>query len=308
MLRYALRRLGWMVIVLLGVALITFYISYVVPGDPARQVAGPAASAQTVASIHHQMGLDRPFVVQLGLYLGNLLHLNFGYSYVLRQPVLTLIWQRVPVTAAVALGGVLFELIIGLPVGIISALRRNSVLDRVTTLFALGGVSMPQFFLGKLLIFYLAFTFTIFPLSGLGDPVVWYLLLPCFTIGLTGAAWYARTMRSTMLEVMDQPYIRMARALGLSERQILLRYAIPNAIGPVVTMFGLDLGIFLGGVVIIEQVFGLPGIGLQALDAIHNLDTPLIMGTVLFAAIAIVLLNIIIDISYAFIDPRIRLR
>ena len=306
MLRYLIRRLLWMLVVLLGVSVITFGLTYLMPGDPARRLAGIGATPDVVRNIRHQLGLDQPFWVQYGHYLGNLLHGNFGYSYEQQVPVLPTIVARFPVTLQLALGGVLVELLIGLPTGVISAYKRGSVFDRAATLFSLGGLSAPPFWLGLMLLFYLAFTLTIFPIGGYGDPAIKYMILPCVTLGVGGAAVYTRTFRSTILDVLDQPYIRMARAKGLSERVILFRHVIPNAIIPIVTQIGIDLGTFMGGVFIIEDVYSLPGIGKQAIDAIGQLDIPIILGTVLFAAILIVAANIIVDLSYALIDPRIR--
>ena len=247
MLRYLIRRLLWMLLVLLGVITITFALTFLMPGDPARRIAGNGASADTVLSIRHQLGLDQPFWAQYTRYLGNVLHGNFGYSYVQNVPVLPTILARFPVTAQLAVGGLIVELLIGLPTGIISAYRRGSWLDRAAMLFALGGVSAPPFWLGLVLLYYLAFTIALFPIGGYGDPVFKYMILPCVTLGIGGAAIYTRTFRSTILDVLDQPYIRMARAKGLSERYILFRHVIPNAITPIVTQIGIDLGYFLGG-------------------------------------------------------------
>jgi peptide/nickel transport system permease protein len=308
MLRYLIRRLGWMLLVLLGVSLITFGLTYLMPGDPARRLAGVGATPEVVRSIRHQLGLDQPFWVQYARYLGNLLHGNFGYSYVQNVPVLPTILARFPVTAQLAIGGVIVELLIGLPTGIISAYKRGSIFDRAATLFSLSGLSAPPFWLGLIFLFFLAFSLRLFPIGGYGDPVISYMVLPCITLGVGGAAIYTRTFRSTILDVLDQPYVRMARAKGLSERVILFRHVIPNAIIPIVTQIGIDLGTFMGGVFIVEDVYSLPGIGKQAIDAIGHLDIPIILGTVLFAALLIVVSNIIVDLSYALIDPRIHYR
>lgn len=308
MLRYLVRRLLWMLLVLVGVSVITFGLTYLMPGDPARRLAGPNASVEVVKHIRHQLGLDRPFWVQYGRYLGNVLHGDFGYSYVQNVAVLPTILDRFPVTAQLAMGGVLVELLIGLPTGIISAYRRGAIADRAATLFSLLGLSAPPFWLGLVLLYYVAFKLGWFPLGGYGNPAIWYMALPCFTLGVGGAAVYTRTFRSTILDVLDQPYIRMARAKGLSERVILLRHVIPNAIIPIVTQIGIDLGYFLGGVFIIEYAYSLPGVGKQAIDAINQLDIPIILGTVLFTALVIVISNIVVDLSLGFFDPRIRYR
>lgn len=308
MLRYTVRRLLWAVVVLFGISLITFALTYFMPGDPARRIAGVGASPAVVAGIRHQLGLDQPFWVQYWRYISRAVRGDFGYSYVQNVPVLPSIWARFPVTAQLALGGVIVELLVGLPTGIISAYRRGSLVDRTATLVALLGLSAPSFWLGLVLLYYLAFKAGFFPIGGYGSPAILYLVLPAFTLGISGAAVYTRTFRSTILDVLDQPYIRMARAKGVSEPVVLFRHVIPNAITPIVTQIGIDLGYFLGGVFIVEAVFGLPGIGAQAISAIGQLDLPIIMGTVLFAAILIVISNIVVDLSFALIDPRVRYR
>jgi peptide/nickel transport system permease protein len=306
MLRFLIRRLLLMLLVLLGISVITYGLTYLMPGDPARRLAGPGATPEVVRSIRHQLGLDQPFWVQYGRYLGNVLHGDFGYSYVQNVAVLPTILARFPVTAQLALGGVFVELLIGLPTGVISAYRRGSVFDRSATLFALTGLAAPQFWLGLVLLYYFAFKLGWFPIGGYGSPSIWYMILPCITLGVGGAAVYTRTFRSTILDVLDQQYVRMARAKGLSEWVILYRHVLPNAIVPIITQIGIDLGYFLGGVFIIEYVFSLPGVGKQAIDAINQLDIPLILGTVLFTALLIVISNIIVDLGLGFIDPRIR--
>jgi ABC-type dipeptide/oligopeptide/nickel transport system permease component len=304
---YVWKRLGWMTLVLYGITTLTFLVTYMVPGDPARLIAGPGASAATVASIHHQLGLDRPLWQQYLDYLWRLLHGDFGISFLRKVPVLPAILQRAPVTAEVAVGGVFFELAIGLPVGILAALRPNSIWDRLATLFALAGLSAPSFWLGLFLLYFLAFVHSWFPLGGIGHPVVWYLFLPCLTVGLNGAAWYSRMVRATMLDVLRAPYMQMARAKGVPGALLLRRHLLPSVLGPIVSMVGMDFGYFLGGVLIIEVVFGIPGIGQQAWQAIQVLDIPMIMGTVLFAAVAIVVMNLVVDLVQAALDPRVRL-
>jgi ABC-type dipeptide/oligopeptide/nickel transport system permease component len=303
---YLARRLGWMVVVLFGVTTLTFLVTYAVPGDPARLIAGPGASAATVASIHRQLGLDRPLWVQYVSYLWGLVHGNLGISFLRKVPVLPAIWQRAPVTAEVAVGGVLFELLIGIPIGVLAALRPRSLWDRAATIFALLGLSAPGFWLGLLLLYYFAYIHSWFPLGGIGSPIVAYLFLPCLTVGLNGAAWYSRMLRSTMLDVLRAPFMQMARAKGVPTSLLLGRHLLPNVIIPIITMVGMDFGYFLGGVLVIEVVFGIPGLGQQAWQAIQVLDIPMIMGTVLFAAVAIVVMNILVDLSYVLFDPRVR--
>ncbi len=308
MLTYIVRRLLWVVVVLFGVSIVTFVIIYAVPADPARTFA-PNASAQAVANIRHQWGLDQPLWVQYIRYLGRLLHGDLGWSYHISQPVLSAIIQRAPATAELAVGGLLMELLIGIPVGIASAVRQYGVADRVGMLLSLVGVSAPTFGLGLLLLYFFGYLLDLFPLSGFGPGFpgnLQYLILPAVAIGLSGGAYYARLLRSSLLDVLATDYVRTARAKGLSSRKVLLRHALPNAMTPVVTQIGLDFGYFLGGIVVVEQVFAWPGIGFQAWQAIDNLDVPMIMGTVLFASLVIVIMNLVIDVGYGLLDPRVR--
>jgi ABC-type dipeptide/oligopeptide/nickel transport system permease component len=305
---WVLRRLGQMIIVILGVVTLAFLLSYVVPGDPARMVAGPNASPQAVASIAHQLGLDKSLWSQYASYLGRLAHGNLGTSFALQdQPVGGEIWHALPYTVLLAIGGVLVEIVIGIPVGIVAAYRPRSLYDRFTTLGALVGLSAPPFWLGLMLLYYLGYKLSVFPLSGTGSPLIWYLILPSFTLGIGGAAWYSRMVRTTMLGVLRSPYIEFARLKGMPERTILARHALRHVLTPVITMLGMDLGYFLGGVLIIESVFGLPGVGRLAYNAIGTLDIPMITGTVLVAAVFMVVMNFLVDVAYTLIDPRVRL-
>ncbi len=305
---WLLRRLGQMIIVIFGVVTLAFLLSYVVPGDPARLVAGPNASPQAVASIARQLGLDESVWSQYVSYLGRLAHGNLGTSFALQnQSVGGQIWHALPYTVLLAIGGVLVEIVIGIPVGIAAAYRPRSVADRISTLGALVGLSAPPFWLGLMLLYYLGYKLSLFPMSGTGSPLIWYLILPSFTLGIGGAAWYSRMVRTTMLGVLRSPYVEFARLKGMPERTILRRHALRHVLTPVITMLGMDLGYFLGGVLIIESVFGLPGIGRLAYSAIGTLDIPMITGTVLVAAVFMVVMNFLVDVTYAVIDPRVRL-
>jgi peptide/nickel transport system permease protein len=305
--RFLLRRVPQTLIVLLGVVTLAFFMTHVVPGDPARLIAGPNASAEAVASIHRELGLDLPLWHQYWTYIVGLLHGDLGTSFALQnRPVATEILRALPISALVAIGGVFWELVIGVPVGIIAAYRPKGILDRVTTFLALIGLSAPPFWVGLLLLYVFSYKLSLFPLNGWGSPIISYLILPTLTLGIAGAAWYARLTRTTMIDVLGSPYVQMARAKGMPERTILLRHSLRNVLTPLVTMLGMDLGYFLGGVVVIESIFGLPGIGKLTFDAIGSLDIPMITGAVLFSAIFIVLMNLVVDIAYAFIDPRVR--
>jgi ABC-type dipeptide/oligopeptide/nickel transport system permease component len=303
------RRIGQMALVLAGVVTLAFFMAYAIPGDPARLIAGPNADAATVASIRRQLGLDDSLWSQYTAFLGRLLHGDLGTSYALHgASVSGEIRRALPVSALVAIGGIVWELAIGIPVGILAAYRPKSLADRLATLGSLLGLSAPPFWMGLLLLYYLAYKTSIFPLNGLGDPIWWYLVLPTFTLGLGGAAWYARMTRAQMIEVLRSPYVQLARAKGLPERAVLFRHALRNAVTPLITMVGMDFGYFLGGVLIIETVFGLPGVGKLTYDAIGQLDIPMITGAVLFAAFFIVVMNFVVDLTYAVVDPRVSRR
>ncbi|MCD6290941.1 MAG: ABC transporter permease [Anaerolineae bacterium] len=304
MAKYILRRLVLSIPVLIGISLITFVLIYYLPADPARMYAGPNASVETVARIREEMGLNDPLWVQYFRYLTRALHGDLGFSYDLQMPVLQMILDRFPYTLQLIIGGIFVELAIGVPVGIISAIRQYSWWDRAGMVLALLGVSMPPFWLGLLLLFFFSFKVPIFPLGGTGS--FRHLILPALTAGLGGAAWYARMARSSTLEVLTADYVRTARAKGLPFRKVIFRHVLPNALNPIITMAGMDIPWFVGGVVLVEQVFAWPGIGRMAVEAIIEVDIPLIMGTVVFTAVLVVTSSILIDIVQGFLDPRIR--
>jgi peptide/nickel transport system permease protein len=299
---YAVRRVAWLFFTLFIVSVITFAIAFMMPTDPARMVAGPNAPQSVVNSIHHQLGLDQPFYVQYLEFVNRALHGNFGRSYKTQQEVLPAIMQRFPYTAELAVFGVLIELAIGVTTGIIVAVKRG-VVEGFSNVLVLVGLAVPQFWLGIILLYVFAYKFPIFPLGGTGGFMS--LVLPAFTFGITQAAFYTRMTRAGMLEVLSEGYIRTARAKGLKNSLVIFKHAFRNAMRPVITMFGMDLGYSLGGLLVIEEVFGWPGIGVQAWQAVQNQDIPMIMGTVLFASLLIVAANLFIDLLYPFVDPRI---
>lgn len=305
MIAYLVRRLGWGVLVLLGVSVITFVIAFAVPADPARNIAGIHATRAALANIRHAYGLDQPLPVQYWRYLVHLLEGNLGRSYSLSEGVLPAILERLPYSGILGLCGLLVELAIGIPLGLAAGLRPGSSVDRGTLVTTLIIFSMPPFVLGNFLLLILAFHWPFFPLGGAdqGSSIV----LPAITLGAGGAIWYSRLLRVTLMDVLRSDYVRTARAKGLSRRKVILRHALPNAVGPIITQIGLDMGYFLGGVVVVESVFAWPGVGKLAYDAISNDDTNLIMGTVLVSAVFVVLANILVDVAQAWIDPRIRL-
>lgn len=318
MVRYIIRRLLWVIVLLIVVSFVTFVIFYLLPSaDPAVLRAGRAPNPALIAHIRHTLGLDRPFYVQYWRYIkGVILHFDFGYSYQFSQPVKTLILNRLPATISLTVGAVVVWLLVGLPVGAISAIRRRSILDRATMTATLVAISAPVYWLGLMGLFFFsndigkvhifdgANTYT-----GLtSNPSRWFgsLLLPWLVLAASFAAFYARLLRSNLIEAMSEDYIRTARAKGLRERRVIWRHAVRAAITPIVTVLGLDIGTLLGGAVLTETVFNIPGVGRLAYEGIINSDLPIIQGTVLFGAFFIVIANLAVDIAYAFIDPRVR--
>jgi len=277
---------------------------YYLPADPARMYAGPSASVETVDRIRHQLGLDLPIGEQYVRYVQRVLSGDLGFSYRKQISVTTLLLSRIPYTLALIFGGIFVELLIGLPVGLASAVARGQWVDRVGMFIALIGVSAPPFWLGLLLLYWLGYLIPIFPLGGTGSLA--HLVLPSLTAGLGGAAWYARMMRSSTLDILSTDYVRTARAKGLSNIFVILRHVLPNALNPIITMAGLDIPWFIGGVVLVERVFDWPGVGRLAVEAIETVDVPLILGTVIFTAGIVVVSGILIDLAQALADPRIR--
>lgn len=318
MTNYILRRLLWVIVLLIGVSFITFAIFYLLPSaNPALLRAGHQPTAALIKSIQHQLGLDKPWYVQYLDYMKALiLHFNFGYSYQFNEPVKTMIFSRLPATISLAIGAAVIWLVLGIVIGTISAVRRRSRFDRATMGAALVGISAPPYWLGLVSLFLFASDigkFKVFPGAGSyvplsQDPVHWFtsLLLPWMVLAAGFAAIYARLLRGNLIEVMSEDYIRTARAKGLPERTVIVRHGVRAAITPLVSAAGVDIGTLLGGVILIETVFNIPGIGRLAYDSIINGDLPMIQGTVLIGAFFIVIANLIVDIAYAFIDPRVR--
>ena len=288
------RQLVQAVAVLLGVAVITFLLLHFLPADPAALVAGRSANAQMIASVRHQLGLDLPLPLQFWRYLTGLVQGDLGRSYIQRSAVATLVMARIPATLVLMACGIFIEVILGLTFGVIAALRRNGFVDRVVMMFAFVGVSSPQFVLALLLLYFFAVHLAWFPMSGYGTPA--HVVLPALTLGLLGAGWYARMVRSAMIDVLNQDYVRTARAKGLSRPRVVLRHALPNALLPIVAMIGIDIGQFMGGVVVVEAVYGWPGIGQLAWQGIQQADVPIIMGVTLVSSLAIVLANLLADL------------
>jgi peptide/nickel transport system permease protein len=325
MLRYIVRRLLWLVVLLFAISILTFALFFILPSDPASSSAPRGATPEVVAQIRHRMGLDQPLWKQYLHFLhgpdtvgaGHPTGIfnwppNFGYSFKNQQPVLTTIVSRLPVTASLTIGAAVFWLLMGIPIGILAALRPRSLRDRAATLFALVGVSAPTFLLGIVLLFVFYFKLRWFPGPGYTplqqNPGQWayQLFLPWLSLSVTNAAFYSRMVRGNMLEVAGEDYVRTARAKGLPEWRVVVRHILRASLTPVVTMLGLDIGILLGGAVVTEKIFGLPGIGAMAIGALTDVDLPVIVGTVMFAAFFIMLFNLLVDIAYAALDPRVR--
>jgi peptide/nickel transport system permease protein len=303
---YILRRLIQSALILLGVSFITFVLLFVLPADPVRQIAGRAATAETVENIRQQLGLDQPFFIQYGRYIANLFQGDLGRSYLQKTEVAELIASRLPATLLLMLAGITAELLLGLTMGIAAALMRGRMGDQVLMMTSFVTVSAPQFVVSLLVLYVFAVKLGWFPIGGYGT--VAHLVLPALTLGILGSGWYSRMMRSSIIEVLRADYIRTARAKGLGRARVVLRHALPNAVLPIIAMIGIDIGIFMGGIVVVESVFGWPGIGQLAWQAIQRVDIPIIMGVTLVSALAIVIGNLIADLITPIIDPRIRLR
>jgi peptide/nickel transport system permease protein len=318
MTRYVVRRVLWVAVLLFVVSFLTFVIFYLFPSaDPAVLRAGRSPSPERVEEIRKLLHLDRPWPVQFLDYVKNLvLHFDLGYSFHNDIPVRQAIFERLPATISLAVGALVVWLTAGIGIGVISSTRPGSWLDRLAMGGALVAISAPVYWLGLVALYLFASDIGVFPLfPGQGsyvplteDPVRWFtsLLLPWFVMASTYAAIYARLLRSSMLETLSQDYIRTARAKGLRERRVVMRHGLRAAITPIVTVAGLDLGVVLGGAILVESVFNIPGIGRQAFEAIQQADLPVIQGTVLFGALFIIVANLVVDVLYAFLDPRVR--
>jgi len=316
--RFIIRRLLWVIVLLIAVTFLTFVIFYLFPSaDPAALRAGRQPSPALIEQIRHNLGLDKPFIVQYFDYMkGVVLHFDLGYSYQNNISVTSQIFDRLPATISLAFGAAVIWLFAGITIGIISAVKSGSVIDRITMGGALVAISAPVYWLGLVMLYLFATDIGlvhIFPGAGSyvplsQNPEKWFtsLLLPWMVLAAAFAAIYARLLRSTMIESMSEDYIRTARAKGLSERRVILHHGLRSAVTPIVTAAGLDVGVLLGGAILTETVFNIPGVGRLAYDSIQNSDLPMIQGTVLFGAFFIVTANLIVDVLYAFIDPRVR--
>ena len=310
--RYVFLRVVQIVLVMIGVTILCFFMLKVTPGDPATAILGIQASPEEVARLRHDLGLDQPWYVQLGMWVGNLLRGDLGTSYVNKKPVSELILTRLPITLELTFFSMVLASLVAIPAGIISAVRRYSWLDYCLTGFSLFGVSMPSFWFGILLILLFSLTLGWLPASGYMPwsrgiwPHLRSLILPGVALGLFLMGALARFTRASMIETLVQDYVRTARAKGLSQRQVVVGHALRNALIPTVTVLGIQFGALLGGAVIIETVFAFPGVGTMLLTAVNQRDYPVVMGATLFVALLYTLSNLLVDIVYTRLNPRIR--
>jgi peptide/nickel transport system permease protein len=321
MVRYLIRRILWAIVLFLAVTVVTYVLFFIIPANPAKQACGQACTTAQVKHVAHFLGTDRPIYIQYLKFLKNLVwHHSLGYSFFNRQSVNSLVLTAAPVTASLVIGGAILWMLIAIPVGILSALRPRSVLDRASMTFVLIGISAHPVWIGLIFAYFIGFKWSLTPITGYADfinpplgeaggPVQWayHLVLPWMTFAILFAALYVRMIRANVLETMNEDYVRTARAKGAPESRVLRSHILRNAMLPVVTMLGMDIGIALGGAVFTETVYSLPGLGRTAVGALFNYDTPTVMGVIVFACTAIIVLNLIVDLLYAVIDPRIRL-
>ncbi len=300
-----------MIPVLLGVTIIVFMIIHLAPGDPAQMVAGPTAPPEVVENIREQLGLNRPIMVQYGTYMGNVLTGDLGRSLVTRRSVSDEIRNSFWYTLELVLVARVWSILVAIPLGVLAAYKRNTIWDKLSMAFALVGISFPIFFVGLLAIWLFSAKLGWFPISGRGG-TLWsidgwkHVALPAFTLGFFQVAALARVVRSSMLEVLRRDYVRTARAKGLAERNVLFQHALKNALLPAITVIGLQFGFLLGGAVVTETIFSWPGMGRLIVGAINYRDFPMVQGPILVLAAAFVLINLVVDVSYGLIDPRVR--
>ncbi|MBN1836584.1 MAG: ABC transporter permease [Spirochaetales bacterium] len=305
-LSFALRRIGRLIITVFLISTIIFFVIRVIPGDPALVIAGMDASPEDIAAIRAKIGTDRPIMVQYFDWLWKILRFDFGTSLTSGQPVIGLILERFPLTLSLALLGIVIGIVVAVPLGILSAVRRWSGWDYFGMAFSQIGMAIPSFWLGILLLLLLAVKVRLFPLFGVGS--FRHLVLPSVALGLARAAILLRLTRASMIEELSKEYVVTARAKGLTERMVKYKHALKNGLLPVVTIAGIQLGYMLGGAIIIEQVFSLPGLGRLFLFAVYQRDFPLIQGGVIFVALVFSLINFLVDILYSVLNPRIRIR
>jgi peptide/nickel transport system permease protein len=307
MLTYVVRKLGYSLLILIGVITVTFALMYVIPGDPARLMLGQRADVASIEAIRKQLGLDDPIYVQYVRFIGKALQGDLGRSYSSNRDVLKTIIETFPATAILAVSSMILSTIIGVLIGVISAVKPYSFRDNISMLFALFGISFPPFAFGLIMALVFGSLLKWFPISGYLNNGVIYLVLPMLTLALRPLAIIARLTRSSMLDVLGQDYVRTARAKGIGYWKVIIKHALRNALNPVITTISAWLAGLLGGAFFIEYIFNWPGIGLLAINSILSLDFPMIQGTVLFTAVIFIIINMLVDIVYAFLDPKVKL-
>ena len=305
MLNFLLSRLFSALIVIIGVSILVFMLIHIVPGDPVEVMLGESSQPADREALRHALGLDQPIMTQLGQYFNGLLHFDLGQSLHSKRPIIDMLIERIPATFELALAGLLVAVLIAFPLGMIAAVRRDTSWDSGAMFFSMFGISVPNFWMGPLLILVFSLWLGWFPVSGRDSMAS--LVLPALTLGTAMAAILSRMVRASLLEVLGEDYIRTARAKGMSERVVLVHHAMRNAMLPVITLLGLQLGTLLGGAVITEIVFSWPGVGQLTIDAINRRDYPVVQACILLISLAYVLINTLTDIVYAWLDPRIRL-
>jgi peptide/nickel transport system permease protein len=319
--QFLIRRLFWAVFLFFAATIVTYLIFYVIPADPAALAAGKAATQADVARVRHFLHLDEPIWLQYLHFLWNIIgHQSLGRSFVNRQSVNFIIGQDAPVTASLVFGGAVFWLTLSIPVGVLSALRPRSLMDRASMTFVLIGISAHPVWIGLILSYVFGYKLGLTPIANYCDffpgtagaqctgPVQWayHLILPWVTFMVLFAALYVRLVRASVMETMSEDYVRTARAKGASERRVMVQHVLRNSMLPVVTILGMDIGLALGGAIFTESIFNLPGLGRELISANNNDDLPLITGIVVFATLAVIIFNLLVDVAYAFLDPRIR--
>lgn len=308
MVGHLVRRLLSLIPTLLGITFITFLLVKSIPGDPVFGMVGERADPEAIERIRKELGTEKSFISQYVGYIGLILKGEMGRSYYTNQRVSEAIKEKFPNTLKLASGAIIIASITGILLGIFTALKRGTILDRLGSLLAIGGISLPVFWIGLILMLIFGLELRLLPPSGMGEGSLIYIILPASTLAIPSAAYIARVMRSMMIDVLSQPYIATAKAKGLKSFSIIFRHALKNTLIPIVTIIGLDFGSYLNGAVLTETIFGWDGLGRYAMDGIIKRDYPVIMGAVLVGTAVFVIINLIVDISYTYLDPRVRIR
>jgi peptide/nickel transport system permease protein len=305
---YFLKRIFLVIPTMIGITLITFILLKALPGDPVQGLAGERTSPETIKRLKKELGTERPVLLQYAGYMKLLLRGELGRSYYTNRKITADIKEKLPNTIKLAVGAMIFSTLVGLLLGILMAIAPGSIWDRIGQFISVSGISIPVFFLGLLLIYLFSFVFQILPPSGMGNGSILFLIMPAATLGLNSSAYLARITRSSLIEILSQPYIVTAKAKGVKKSSIIVKHALKNAFIPIVTLIGLDFGSYLNGSVLTETIFGWDGIGRYAVEGIFKRDYPVILGCVLVGAILFILVNLSVDLLYGFFDPRIRRR